>query len=84
MVLSAPASLWYAWCALTVPRAYSGGVGLCNRWCGGDGSAMCGGGDARDVFATESHPMTGPTLSAQAGATASPLDSLLGLHNEAR
>ena len=45
---------------------------------------MCGGEDARDVFATEILPMTGPTLTAQAGATASPLDSLLGLHNEAR
>ena len=45
---------------------------------------MCGGEKARDVFATERMRMAFSPMGTLGAASVSPLDSLLGLHNEAR
>ncbi|CAN0281714.1 unnamed protein product [Ectocarpus sp. 6 AP-2014] len=77
------------WCSLESHFDYSaGGVGVCDTWCGGDGSTTCGGSDglSRDFYKIETGEATLGVSAAGDGVSSSgdPLDRLLELHNAAR
>ncbi|CAN0210201.1 unnamed protein product, partial [Ectocarpus fasciculatus] len=77
------------WCSLESHLDYSSdGVGVCNTWCGGDGSTTCGGSDgwSRDFYKIETADATLGVRAAGDGGSSSgdPLDRLLELHNAAR
>lgn len=65
-----------------------GGVGVCDTWCGGDGSTTCGGSDglSRDFYKIETGEATLGVSAEGDGVSNSgdPSDRLLELHNAAR
>lgn len=62
------------------------GVGVCDQWCGGDGSTTCGGtdGTSRDFYALDiPSPALGVNTQSETGGNRR-LDRVLELHNAAR